>query len=78
MVDIIEGTPEFDESLSCPHCGSNDKHTGYGMIGGGIGPYTLCANCGVLISKSQDSEAMCDSHEEKSDGREDTPDNKDN
>jgi hypothetical protein len=62
MVEIIEGVPEYDDSLSCPHCGSNDKHTGYGMIGGGMGPYTLCANCGMLISKSEDK--SCDSHEE--------------
>jgi len=63
MVTTVENTPEFDQSIKCPTCKPDDYIIeGYGMIGGGIGPYTMCGNCGVLLSKSQD-EVMCDSHE---------------
>ena len=36
----------------------------HGMAGGGMGPYTVCANCGMILSKSQDAEILCDSHED--------------
>lgn len=63
MVLIAADTPEFDEALNCPECGDKaNVLSGHGIIGGGIGPYTMCEHCGFLISKSQD-EDLCDSHE---------------
>jgi len=63
MVTTVENTPEFDQSIKCPDCKPGDYIIeGYGLLGGGIGPYTMCGNCGLLLSKSQD-EAMCESHE---------------
>jgi hypothetical protein len=61
------GTPEYDEFVECQnpqcvHVGATID-TGFGVIGGGIGPYTYCANCGTLLTKSQ-TEELCESHEE--------------
>jgi hypothetical protein len=36
----------------CPHCGK-DLEYGYGLAGGGIGPYAYCEEHGV-IRKEQD------------------------
>lgn len=32
------------EDLKCPWCGG-DIHQGYGLAGGGMGPYWYCGNC---------------------------------
>lgn len=63
------GTPEYDEFVTClnPQCvhvGAT-VDTGFGILGGGIGPYTYCSNCGTLLTKSQDLEELFDSHELK-------------
>ena len=61
--------PEYDEELQCtnPVCQFEERTapiTGlHGMAGGGMGPYTVCANCGMILSKSQDPD-LCDSHED--------------
>ena len=50
--------PEYNEAIMCPECGEHsDVLSGYGLVGGGIGPYTTCGRCGILVSKSQDPEA---------------------
>lgn len=67
---VIDGLPEYDETVECEnpvcvHEGKNKPLTGlYGLAGGGIGPYTVCENCGIILTKSQDAE-LCDSHERK-------------
>jgi hypothetical protein len=64
MTDV----PEYDEFVECtnPECVhvKAKPMTGlHGMLGGGMGPYTVCSNCGILLTKSQDKELLCDSHE---------------
>lgn len=48
-------TPE--ERGQCPHC-LGRLEMGYGLAGGGIGPYTFCASeaCGKYFVKYQDPE----------------------
>jgi hypothetical protein len=33
-----------DEADLCPKCGGSEIHHGYGLAGGGIGPYRTCLN----------------------------------
>ena len=50
--------PEYNEAVMCPTCGElGNVISGYGLIGGGCGPYTMCDRCGDLLTKSQDEEA---------------------
>jgi hypothetical protein len=68
--------PEYDETVECTnplcvHAGAEPMTGLHGMLGGGMGPYTVCSMCGQLLTKSQDSELLCDSHEvEIKDGNE--------
>lgn len=46
-VDVAEVEPEHTqqphaEDGSCPKCGSHDIGSGYGLAGGGCGPYWFC------------------------------------
>lgn len=49
----IQDHKPFSESEKCPHC---DKPTivGFGLAGGGYGPYTFCEKCQLVTSKSPD------------------------
>ena len=49
--------PELDEDLPCPVCsGETEVFMLHGMFGGGgEGHYTICGDCGTVISKSFDS-----------------------
>lgn len=47
--------PEYDEQLRCPNHQITPTMRGYGIAGGGIGPYTVCRRCGRVVSKSEDS-----------------------
>jgi hypothetical protein len=38
----------------CPKCLSTNLEMGYGLAGGGMGPYSYCPTCGVVVNKSQD------------------------
>ena len=38
----------------CPKCLSTDLEMGYGLAGGGMGPYSYCSKCGIVVNKSQD------------------------
>ena len=63
----VELVPTYDEFIKCerPDCVYDNAVaiTGlHGMFGGGNGPYTVCANCGDLLSKSFDDEILYDSH----------------
>jgi hypothetical protein len=64
----VNTVPEYDEFVECtnPECVylKAKPVTGlHGMSGGGMGPYTVCGNCGIVLTKSQDSEILCESHE---------------
>lgn len=74
--------PEYDETVVCenPAC----KHieapaiTGlYGIVGGGgLGVYSVCENCGLVLTKTLD-ESVCETHnpveiKEEPDATEDT------
>jgi hypothetical protein len=53
---IIEEIPQYDPRLLCVACGDKTKIVeGFGVFGGGgVGPYTLCDNCGHIITKSHE------------------------
>jgi hypothetical protein len=40
----------------CPTCGT-EAEMGYGMAGGGLGAYSYCPKCEVILGKVQDPEA---------------------
>lgn len=43
------------QSNRCPKCLSTNLEMGFGLAGGGYGPYSYCHNCGIVVNKSQDS-----------------------
>ncbi len=49
------GKVHLVSSERCPKCLSTDLEMGYGLAGGGIGPYSYCSKCGTVVNKSQDS-----------------------
>lgn len=49
-----EGKVHLVQSDRCPKCLSTNLEMGFGLAGGGFGPYTYCTSCGVVVSKSQD------------------------
>jgi hypothetical protein len=69
MTSSHKDIPEYDETVVCqnPEC----KHleapaiTGlYGMAGGGgLGVYSVCENCGTVLTKSLAPE-VCETHED--------------
>jgi hypothetical protein len=48
----------------CPLCGSKELGTGYGLMGGGIGPYEFCLkeSC-EYFRKEQDRQDMAEPEE---------------
>lgn len=45
--------PEYDDSVFCHKCDSIEHiETGFGLAGGGFGPYTFCNHCGCVVTKS--------------------------
>jgi hypothetical protein len=55
MIKRVPDTlPEYNEAVMCPECKETaDVVTGlYGMFGGGNGPYTMCADCGQILTKT--------------------------
>lgn len=42
------------QSDRCPKCLSTNLEMGYGLAGGGMGPYSYCPTCGIVVNKSQD------------------------
>jgi hypothetical protein len=62
----MKDVPDYDEFVTCqrPDCLHEEAQpvTGlHGMLGGGMGPYTVCSKCGDLLTKSQDTE-LSESH----------------
>ena len=58
MARVEQEIPEYNEALMCPDCQEKSEVIVglHGMFGGGMGPYTMCADCGKIVSKT------CDSH----------------
>lgn len=50
-VEPQEAPPRSDGK--CQYCGG-DTDMGYGLAGGGIGPYSFCTVCGRITDKQQD------------------------
>lgn len=38
----------------CPKCLGTDLEMGFGLAGGGYGPYSYCPRCEIVVNKSQD------------------------
>lgn len=42
------------QSDRCPKCLTTNLEMGFGLAGGGYGPYSFCPQCGIVVNKSQD------------------------
>ncbi len=51
----IQDRRPFNKGENCPACGT-ETEVGYGLAGGGFGPYTYCAKCETITSKSPDED----------------------
>lgn len=49
------GSVHLVQSERCPKCLSTNLEMGFGLAGGGYGPYSYCPNCGIVVNKTQDS-----------------------
>lgn len=58
---------EYDESVRCPNCDPDEADVLFELHGvfggGGPGKYTMCENCGMVLTKT------CDSDKEPKDAR---------
>lgn len=54
--DSKEQDPSIPNLDHCPDHPNAIPEMGYGMAGGGMGPYSFCPECGKMLSKSQDEE----------------------
>ena len=52
--DAKDIDPEIPQAERCPDHPDVEPETGFGLAGGGYGPYTVCRICGRMLSKSQD------------------------
>lgn len=56
-VEWSEKDPEIpsiaDAPDECPRCGGTPV-LGYGLAGGGIGPYLVCPGCALIVAKDED------------------------
>jgi len=44
--------PEYDDTLECSEHPSAQIHTSFGLAGGGYGVYSVCEECGTILSKT--------------------------
>lgn len=45
-----EDIPNLGKEKDC--CDKRKLDSGFGLAGGGYGPYNYCVNCGVIVSKT--------------------------
>lgn len=45
--------PDFDQSIRCPAHPTELPESGFGLAGGGFGPYTVCGICARILSKTE-------------------------
>lgn len=50
----MSGTVHLVQADRCPKCLSTNLEMGFGLAGGGYGPYSFCSACGIVVNKSQD------------------------
>jgi hypothetical protein len=43
------------DTARCPKCLSTNLEMSYGLAGGGLGPYSFCPTCGIVVNKSQEA-----------------------
>jgi len=50
-----EGLPDMGEAVACgrPRCPAPNFEVGFGLAGGGYGPYEYCEICGEIVSKTE-------------------------
>lgn len=48
------GSLHLVQADRCPKCLSTNLEMGFGLAGGGFGPYSFCPICGIVVNKSQD------------------------
>lgn len=44
--------PDYDPGIKCPDHPEAEIADGFGLAGGGFGPYTCCCECCVVLSKT--------------------------
>lgn len=50
------GIPDNSEDTGrCPKC-AGETEEGYGHAGGGLGIYTFCEPCGLIVTKTEETE----------------------
>lgn len=53
---VREDVQGFDQGVKCPDHPGGSVETGFGLAGGGFGPYTYCNECGRVLTKANDME----------------------
>jgi hypothetical protein len=49
--------PPYNMAVMCPECGEKSEVSdGFGLLGGGYGPYTTCDRCGMIVTKTDMSD----------------------
>lgn len=48
--------PAMDQAIRCPDHPDEEPSVGFGLAGGGFGPYTVCPVCCRILSKDQSEE----------------------
>lgn len=57
MIDSAKQTvPHYNEAIRCPDHPTARVEQGFGLAGGGYGVYTVCSECAVVLSKTQEDE----------------------
>lgn len=52
LTDKRGDLPDYDPSVRCKDHPNAAVEEGYGLAGGGLGIYTYCADCCVVLSKT--------------------------
>jgi hypothetical protein len=57
-IDSSEQDPKIPDRTpaACPNCSAGPEkwEMGFGLAGGGYGPYQYCGSCGTMLSKTQE------------------------
>lgn len=52
LAEVENGLPEFNQNIECAVHPSAQIVEGFGLAGGGFGPYTMCERCCRILTKS--------------------------
>lgn len=53
MSDVREGIPPIKDQTHCDKCGG-ELEFGFGLAGGGFGPYLFCDEHGIVAKDNED------------------------